>query len=885
MPSVPQPTRRALTRLLTATTLFSSTVVVALTAGSPSAALAATPCARADLHHRQVLDPGTYADGARFGAVTAAGDFNNDGYADVAVGSPADKVGTAAAGSVWVYLGSDAGLGGGKRLTQLNVPGSGAEAGDQFGAALAVGDFNGDRFADLAVASPGEAIGDRAKSGAVAIFKGSAAGVANTATGIEQALLGATNEANDQFGHALAAGNFNGDGYTDLAVGIPGETPGSAKEASGEVAVLKGSGSGLGKGWWYSQSEAGGANETGDRFGAALAAGNVTGSGHTDLVVGAPNEKIDPAAGAGGVYVFPGSAAGDAPGFARNQSPLGGANEAGDNFGASLAVGDFDNNGTGDIAIGVPNEATSSVAQLGAVAVFSGPVSKDSTDGFWLTEGFTGEATADGDRFGAALAVGNADGDPDGYADLLVGAPGSAKGGPKNAGSAYLFRGHKRVAGSKSSLAPAQVLTQPDVIASNETSDAFGSAVTLAQINKDGRADAVIGAPGEAVPGRPRSGTAVWTTNLVQQGSTHPLERFSPTTAVQSPPAGGRVVGPIRYAYTDNLGAPRIGTQPNPENVSSVQWDNGGTLDARFAGRPAVGQLADGRGVVAARTVKGEVWIRTQTSPTEIAWSDWVNYGGPDIGALTMATMENGKLAVFGIGAGGALMVLPEAEAGRFGAWQGTGLAGLTGEPVAVKVSGGTRLFARDTGGILRTALYANLTLTGCTAVGDTVVTGTPAVVVYPGSAVRVFATTPDQALLTVGQDDAGAFESTWQTVRASGVAGSPAAVLDSTSGKVTVVARGADGGIYGSFETAQGSATWGEWQRLSHETTVSATDVTMVPYTSEGRSAFLFTFRTQDNEQIVYYPQNASRAALARAGATRSFTAKVLPKAPEPTR
>jgi hypothetical protein len=875
MSSVPLLTRRAVARLLTATTLFSSTAVAVLAAGPSTAAFAATACSRAELFHRQGLDPGAYAEGARFGAVTATGDFNNDGYADVAIGSPADKVGANAAGSVRVYPGSATGLGAGKRLTQLNVTGSAAEAGDLFGAALAVGDLNGDKFADLIVGSPGEAIGTDKKSGGIAVFNGSAAGVSTTAKGFNQTLNGGDNEPNDQFGAALAVGNFNGDGFTDVAVGAPGEAPGTGPTA-GEVSVLKGSSSGPVKGWTYAQTDASGANEAGDRFGAALAAGNVTGSGHADLVVGAPGEAIGTNAGAGGIYIFPGAAAGKAAGFGRNQSPSGGANEAGDAFGSALTIADFDRNGTADIAVGIPGEAApGGTTRYGAVAVSSGPVSTSSTAGYWALEQATGEVMSDGDRFGASLASGDAD--ADGFPDLLVGAPGSSKGGPRNAGTAYVFRGQKQSGATRPGLPAAGLIAQTDLLSANETNDVFGSAVALGDIDKDGRADAIIGAPGEAVPGHPSSGTAVALTNVIQPGSAHPLERFSATAAVQSPAVAGQAVGPVRYAYTDNLGGPRIGTQTDPESTQSVVWDNEATLDATFAGRPAVGQLADGRGVVAARSTRGEVFIRTQTNGT--AWGDWVNYGGPDVGALTLAKLDTGKLAVFAVGAGGTLMVLPEAEAGAFGAWQGTTLAGLAGEPVAVTVSGGTRIFARDTEGVLRTAVYANSALTGCTAVGDTVVTGTPAVVVYPGSRLRVFATTPEKKLLTVGQDEAGAFEPVWQTVQGSDVTGSPAAVLDPISGKITVAARGADDRIHGAFETQQGSATWGDWKPISGENVVTATDVTMVPYTSGGRSSYLFTFRTQDNVHLVYYAEDTSRAALAPADAVRTFTSERLPK------
>lgn len=57
------------------------------------------------------------------------------------------------------------------------------------------------------------------------------------------------------------------------------------------------------------------------------------------------------------------------------------------------------------------------------------------------------------------------------------------------------------------------------------------------------------------------------------------------------------------------------------------------------------------------------------------------------------------------------------------------------------------------------------------------------------------------------------------------------------------------------------------------------------MPYTANGRSAYLFTFRTEDNVHLVYYADDASRSALAKADAVRSFTARTLKRAQPTTR
>jgi hypothetical protein len=303
-------------------------------------------------------------------------------------------------------------------------------------------------------------------------------------------------------------------------------------------------------------------------------------------------------------------------------------------------------------------------------------------------------------------------------------------------------------------------------------------------------------------------------------------------------------------------------------------------LLATFTGRPAIGQGADGRGITAVRSTTGEVWIRTEVTAGETAWGDWVDYGGPDVSGITATTLDNGRVGIFGIGAQGELVVLPQNVNGTFGAWQGTGIMGLTGDPVVVTVAGGTRVFARDTDGNLHTALYAGLALTGCTTVGDAQIVGTPSVIVYPGSRLRVFATTADHALITVGQDTAGAFEPTWSTVQPTDVEGSPGAVLDPVTGRITVLAREADNVIWGTTEQLQGTATWGTWTAQTADGRPAFTDVTTVSYTTgSGAVAYLFTYRDQNNAQSVWTPDQAGLAALATKGAARTYTGKVLGK------
>ncbi|MBZ0090441.1 MAG: hypothetical protein K8H90_08700, partial [Thermoanaerobaculia bacterium] len=163
-----------------------------------------------------------------FGSALAAGDFDGDGFADLAVGVPDEEVGgDQNAGAVHVYYGSVAGLTSvGEQLFDQDSPGigGGAEPGDFFGATLAAGDFDLDGFADLAIGASNEDLGDAGDAGAVWVLFGSLAGLAGEGSlFLSQNTLppgsSESTEAGDSFGSALAVSPEGG-----LAIGVPGES-------------------------------------------------------------------------------------------------------------------------------------------------------------------------------------------------------------------------------------------------------------------------------------------------------------------------------------------------------------------------------------------------------------------------------------------------------------------------------------------------------------------------------------------------------------------------------------------------------------------------------------------------------------------------------------
>ena len=183
--------------------------------------------------------------------------------------------------------------------------------------------------------------------------------------------VGGASEAFDSFGWALAAGDFNNDGFADLAVGAPFENLGGA-QAAGAVSVLYGSASGLTASGGQLFTQVGGAVEDGDFFGFALAAGDFNNDGFDDLAAGAPDEAVGSAGGAGAVSVIPGSAGGLTATGGQLFTQVAGNPEIGDQFGWALAAGDFNNNGFDDLAAAAPNEAVGSAQAAGAVSVLPG---------------------------------------------------------------------------------------------------------------------------------------------------------------------------------------------------------------------------------------------------------------------------------------------------------------------------------------------------------------------------------------------------------------------------------------------------------------------------------------------------------------------------------
>ena len=141
-------------------------------------------------------------------------------------------------------------------------------------------DFDGDGHADLAVGAPSDSVAGQDAAGAVSVLYGDSGGLtARRHQQFTQASPGVSGapEPGDRFGATLVAGDFDGDGYADLAVGVPGEGT-IAGARVGVVQILHGSPHGLiGHGeppWWQGRAGVKGTAEGEDNFAVALAAGD-----------------------------------------------------------------------------------------------------------------------------------------------------------------------------------------------------------------------------------------------------------------------------------------------------------------------------------------------------------------------------------------------------------------------------------------------------------------------------------------------------------------------------------------------------------------------------------------------------------------------------------
>ena len=451
-------------------------------------------------------------------AVSTAGDINNDGFDDFLIGAHfAGPDAGSDAGVAYVIFGGPNGpapLGQNFDLADLDGTNGFMLTGiDQFDNAAwsvaSAGDVNGDGIDDLII-SGHLADPNGGQSGEVYIVFG------GTNFGAEFNLgdLDGSNgfiingiDAVDQAGYSVSgAGDVNGDGINDILIGARGADPGGLEHA-GETYVVFGTAAGFPA--VLELADLDGTNgfvingiDAEDFSGFAVSGvGDVNGDGLADILIGAPG--AEDGTGTGEAYIVFGSAAGFSASL--NLSTLNGTNgftitglRAGDGLGFSVSGGDFNGDGIEDILIGALGQGSEQAFVIfGAGAGFSANFdlsTLDGSNGFAITGGSGLAETGF-----AVTSVGDFDGD--GFDDFVVSAPAATANGNGGAGQAYLVYGQASGFGG---LLDLNTLNGSSgfVLGGIAAGDNAGFSVAAAgDVNGDGLADILIGAPGASANG------------------------------------------------------------------------------------------------------------------------------------------------------------------------------------------------------------------------------------------------------------------------------------------------------------------------------------------------------------------------------------------------
>jgi hypothetical protein len=359
-------------------------------------------------------------------SVSSAGDVNGDGYSDVIVGANYYDNGETDEGRVFVYHGSSSGL---DSTASWTVESNQVSA--YFGQSVSsAGDVNGDGYSDVIVGAHYYDNG-QTDEGRAYLYHGSSSGLSTSPDWTAE-----SNQADARFGYSVSsAGDVNGDGYSDVIVGVDGYDNGEINE--GGAFVYHGSSSGFSSSAdWTAES-----NQAEALFGQSVSsAGDVNGDGYSDVIVGAhyyDNGQTDE----GRAYLYHGSSSG----LSSSADWTAESNQADAYFGYSVSsAGDVNGDGYSDVIVGADGYDNGEINEGGAF-VYHG-----SSSGFSSSADWTAESNQAYALFGQSVSsAGDVNGD--GYSDVIVGAH-YYDNGQTDEGGAFVYHGN----GNGLSLIPTQ---------------------------------------------------------------------------------------------------------------------------------------------------------------------------------------------------------------------------------------------------------------------------------------------------------------------------------------------------------------------------------------------------------------------------------------------
>jgi hypothetical protein len=396
---------------------------------------------------------------ASFGSsVAGAGDVNGDGYSDVIVGAPGFTNVEDSEGRAFAFYGGESGLSATANWTRESN-----QIDAYFGNSVSsAGDVNGDGYSDVIVGAYYYQ-NSQMDEGRAFVYHGGATGLANSNWTAESNLISGL------FGRSVsAAGDVNGDGYSDVIVG-------AYISGTGKAYVYQGSSNGLSvtSNWTAPLTDS-----PNSRFGSTVAsAGDVNGDGFSEVIVGA-SWYDNGQANEGAAFIYSGGRGG-----LPTVLNWGLESDLSDSFlGCSVAsAGDVNGDGYSDVIVGAysydngqPNEGRAFVFHGGASGLSISPTPNWSAEGNLINS-----------YFGAAVAsAGDVNGD--GYSDVIVGAYNYSN-SENGEGRAFVYLG--------SSIGLS--ITSAWTAESDQVNANFGRSVASAgDVNGDGYSDVIVGAVG-----------------------------------------------------------------------------------------------------------------------------------------------------------------------------------------------------------------------------------------------------------------------------------------------------------------------------------------------------------------------------------------------------